>query len=256
MPRWLGQRVATPKRLYDASVREAGGKKGERVSLSGGKRGKRVSPARTRGTSDEQVAPAGEQRSPDTGMARGGEERLPLVGRRIRELRLERGLGVRSLAAASGITSGFLSQIESGRVMPSIATLVRICAVLQVHVGDVFDASGPKARLVRAQERTVYSYPDSGIRDEVLTADPTYRIEAVHSFFAPGGSTGGQLYSHGSQVEAAIVLKGEIVVRVENETYTLRAGDALTFPGTLLHDVRNPRKRPAEVIWIYSPATY
>ena len=140
--------------------------------------------------------------------------------------------------------------------MPSIASLVRICAVLQVHVGDVFDASGSKARLVRSSERTVYSYPESGIRDEVLTADPTYRIEVVHSHFDPGGSTGGQPYSHGSQVEAAIVLKGRIVVRLEDEEHTLQAGDALTFPGTLLHDVRNPYSRPAEVIWIYSPATY
>ena len=126
------------------------------------------------------MAATGKERSPGTGMTKGGEERLPLVGRRIRELRLERGLGVRSLAAASGITSGFLSQIESGRVMPSIATLVRICAVLQVHVGDVFDASGPKARLVRAKERTVYSYPDSGIRDEVLTAHSTQAERPFH----------------------------------------------------------------------------
>jgi len=188
---------------------------------------------------------------------RGDNKQLPsLVGRRLRELRQERGIGLRSLAAGSEVTSGFLSQIESGRVMPSIASLVRICAVLQVHVGDVFDESGSKARLVRSSERVVYSYPESGIRDEVLTADPTYRIEVVHSHFAPGGSTGGQLYSHGSQVEAAIVLKGQIVVRLEDEQHTLRVGDALTFPGTLLHDVRNPLKRPAEVIWVYSPATY
>ena len=142
------------------------------------------------------------------------------MGRRIRALRQERGIGVRSLAAGSDVTSGFLSQIESGRVMPSIASLVRICAVLQVHVGDVFDESGSKARLVRPSERSVYSYPESGVSDEVLTADPTYRIEVVHSHFAPGGSTGGQPYSHGSQVEAAIVLKGQIVVRLEDEEHT------------------------------------
>jgi mannose-6-phosphate isomerase-like protein (cupin superfamily) len=52
------------------------------------------------------------------------------------------------------------------------------------------------------------------------------------------------------------VLKGQIIVRLEDEQYTLRTGDALTFPGTLLHDIRNPLSRPAEVIWIYSPATY
>lgn len=187
----------------------------------------------------------------------GDSKDLPsLIGTRLRELRQERGIGLRSLAAGSGITSGFLSQIESGRVMPSVATLVRLCAVLQVHVGDVFDESGSRARLVRAAERAVYAYPDAGITDEVLTADPTYRIEVVRSLFAPGGSTGGQLYSRGSQVEAAVVLRGQLVISLENEEFLLDAGDALTFPGTLPHDVRNPSKDPAEVIWIYSPATY
>lgn len=207
-------------------------------------------------TGRRSTAVARQRKAPASSSAGDGKELPSLVGRRIRELRQERGIGVRSLAAGSGVTSGFLSQIESGRVMPSIASLVRICAVLQVHVGDVFDKSGSKARLVRASERSVYSYPDSGVTDEVLTADPTYRIEVVHSHFAPRGSTGGQLYSHGSQVEAAIVLKGQIIVRLEDEEHHLRAGDALTFPGTLLHDVRNPLSRPAEVIWIYSPATY
>jgi transcriptional regulator with XRE-family HTH domain len=179
-----------------------------------------------------------------------------LVGRRIRELRKERGIGLRRLAADSGVTSGFLSQVESGRVMPSIASLVSICAVLQVHVGDVFDAQGSRARLIRRAERIVYSYPESGVTDEVLTADPTYRLEVVHSYFGPKGSTGGQPYSHGSQVEAAIVLKGQLVIHLGAEEFTLRAGDALTFPGTLLHDVHNPLDRPAEAIWVYSPATY
>jgi transcriptional regulator with XRE-family HTH domain len=179
-----------------------------------------------------------------------------LVGRRIRELRQERGIGLRTLAAESGVTSGFLSQVESGRVMPSIASLVGVCAVLQVHVGDVFDAEGSKARLVRRPDRIVYSYPETGVRDEVLTADPTYRIEVVHTYFDPKGSTGGQPYSHGSQVEAAIVLKGRLVIRLGAEEFALRAGDALTFPGTLLHDVQNPLDRPAEAIWVYSPATY
>lgn len=200
------------------------------------------------------------QKASELRQVTGSEEQLSdlrlQVGRRIRELRHERGIGLRSLASSSGVTSGFLSQVESGRVMPSIASLVNLCAVLQVHVGDVFDAEGSKARLIRRAERIVYSYPETGVRDEVLTADPTYRIEVVHSYFGPKGSTGGQPYSHGSQVEAAIVLKGQLVINLGPETFTLRPGDTLTFPGTLLHEVRNPLDRPAEAIWVYSPATY
>lgn len=184
------------------------------------------------------------------------ERMRTMVGTRIRELRTQQDMGLRRLAEASGVTAGFLSQIESSAVMPSISTLVKICAALHVAVGDVFDAPGPKARLVRRSERPVYAYPDSGVRDEILSADPTHRLEVVHSHFEPSGSTGGQPYAHGSQVEAAIVLKGRLVVRLGDEEFRLRAGDTLTFPGATPHEVRNPYSRPAEVIWVYTPATY
>ena len=198
---------------------------------------------------------SGETSDPDARDAHVEKVRA-MVGARIRELRTRQDMGLRQLAAASGVTAGFLSQIESSAVMPSISTLVKICAALHVAVGEVFDAPGPRAHLVRRSERSVYAYPDSGIRDEVLTADPTHRLEVVHSYFEPSGSTGGQPYAHGSQVEAAIVLKGRLVVRLGDDEFRLRAGDTLTFPGATPHEVRNPYSRPAEVIWVYTPATY
>jgi transcriptional regulator with XRE-family HTH domain len=178
------------------------------------------------------------------------------IGGRIRELRQERHIGLRVLATKSGVTSGFLSQIEGGHVMPSIASLVSICAVLQVHVGDVFDAEGSKARLIHPCDRIVYAFPTLGIRDEVLTADPTYRIEVVHTYFDPKADTGREPYSHGTEVEAGIVLRGRLILRLDSEEILLKAGDAITYPGTVVHDMRNPGDRPAEAIWVYSPATY
>jgi transcriptional regulator with XRE-family HTH domain len=46
---------------------------------------------------------------------------------------------VRALAGDAGVTPGFISQIENGRVMPSIGTLVRIASILTARVGDLFD---------------------------------------------------------------------------------------------------------------------
>lgn len=61
------------------------------------------------------------------------------VGRRIRQLRDERGLTGERLAFESDVGSkGFLSDIEAGRASPSLRTLQRIADYLQVLLLDLF----------------------------------------------------------------------------------------------------------------------
>src|SRR4051794_828991 len=94
----------------------------------------------------------------------------PALGQRVRALRAERGLSTRALAAAVGVTSGFISQIENGQVTPSLAPLFRLTAELGVSMGELFDAVPQPAngRVLRASERTVVE-PTAGVRDQVLS---------------------------------------------------------------------------------------
>ncbi len=56
-----------------------------------------------------------------------------LLGLKIRNLRKERKLTQRQLAKKAGISNTFLSDIERGRSNPSLKTLHRIAAVLEVE---------------------------------------------------------------------------------------------------------------------------
>ncbi len=178
------------------------------------------------------------------------------VGERLRQVRTSRGLSLRALAKTSDLTSGFISQIENGHVMPSIAALIRLCAALDVEVGAILSATAPRGRVVRRGDRAVYLFTEAGYRDEIVSSDSAKRLELMRCVIEPGGSTGPEPYSHGSDVEVALVLKGRIVVDLGDERYELRAGDALTFPGTLPHTVTNPGKTEAEIVWSLTPARY
>jgi len=167
---------------------------------------------------------------------------------------MTQGVSVRALARRIGLTSGFISHIENGRVMPSVATLVRVCAALNADVGDVLSESVARGRVVRRADRAVYRW-ESGVRDEVVSSDATKRLELLHSRFAPGAGTG-EPFTHGSEIEVALVLKGQVHVSVGDEEYRLEAGDALTFSGTLAHSVSNPGPDEAEVVWALTPATF
>jgi transcriptional regulator with XRE-family HTH domain len=178
------------------------------------------------------------------------------LGRRLRALRLERQMSVRALAEASGVTGGFLSQVENGHVMPSVATLIRLGTVLETRVGELFDHIAPLSRVVRADERQTYGFSEHGVHDEVLSADPTGELEVLLSRIEAGSGTGRDLYTHGTRVEVVHVLSGAITVRVGAESLELGPGDSLTFTGEAPHGVANDGDETAELIWVATPARY
>ena len=93
------------------------------------------------------------------------------LGERIKALRLERELQQRQLAEKAELTPSMVSQIESGRLTPSLHTLGKIAAALSVPIGALFDAP-PAGRIhvSRKKDYPVVSFDGSSERWAVLGA--------------------------------------------------------------------------------------
>jgi transcriptional regulator with XRE-family HTH domain len=178
------------------------------------------------------------------------------LGGRLRALRHERELSARALADESGVSAGFLSQVENGHVMPSVATLIRLASALSTRVGDLFDQLGAVGKVIRAGDRPTYPFKEHGVRDEVLSADSTGELEVLRSVIDPGASTGGEAYTHGTRVEVVHVLDGEVEIELGEEVHHLREGDSITFSGDVPHGAANPGDKSVELIWITTPVGY
>ena len=66
------------------------------------------------------------------------------LGRKIRDLRLRRGLTVQQLAEASGLSKGFISQVENGHVNPSIGVVTRLAGGVGMPLSALFSAEAPE----------------------------------------------------------------------------------------------------------------
>ena len=177
----------------------------------------------------------------------------PPIGPRLRDARLGQGLSLTAVAVSAGITKGFLSQLERDRTSPSVATLIEICRVLDLSIGELFD--GATTPLVRAGERTPISFGGSGVSEYRLTPASEQRVMALLSEISPGGGSGDDPYSLASDAEIAYVLEGTLQIDVGGASYTLSAGDTLTFDARDSHRWHNPSTAlPARVLWILVPA--
>lgn len=61
------------------------------------------------------------------------------IGLKVKMLRIERKISQQDLAASCNFEKSNLARIESGRTNPTVATLLKICQVLDVPIGQLFD---------------------------------------------------------------------------------------------------------------------
>jgi transcriptional regulator with XRE-family HTH domain len=175
------------------------------------------------------------------------------IGPRLRGARRARGLTIQQVAQATGLTKGFLSRLERDGTTASVASLVRVCDVLGIRVGTLFDQ--PPSALVRDGEARRINFGGENVRDYLYTPTGEQRLHVLRSHMEPGGNGGEDLYTLASEAEFVYVLAGELEVRVGQQTYRLGEGDGLTFSAREPHTWRNPSdSEDAVALWVLSPA--
>ncbi len=177
-----------------------------------------------------------------------------VVGRRIRQLRRARGISLETVGARTGLSIGFLSQVERGLSSPSLRVLASIADVFSVSLGALFGSGaepvGDSAVVVRRAARPGLSLWRSGILKQLLTpASDASSLNVYLVRLAPGGSTGEEFYVHQGE-EAGLVLEGAMSLTVDAKTFHLEAGDSFRFNSTTPHRFHNPLDRESVVVWV------
>jgi transcriptional regulator with XRE-family HTH domain len=182
----------------------------------------------------------------------------PLIGARLRAARLARRQTVAEVAAASGMTKGFLSRLERDRANASVAALIRLCHALDLAVGSLFEPP-PAGEVVRRGEYPPISFGGSGLREFLLTPRGEHRLQAIVTELEPDGGSGAEPHTLPGDVEFVYVLDG--LLRLDfpggdhGESTTLGPGDALTFTPGIPHLFRSvAQSGTTRVLWVISPA--
>lgn len=174
------------------------------------------------------------------------------IGSRIRAARQSQRLTIEQVADATGLTKGFLSRVERDLTSPSVASLVTLCQVLSISIGELFAA--PETHLTKRNDGPRISLGGQGIVERLLTARSERRIQIIQACIEPHGRGETELYAVDCDVDVLHVIKGSIRLILTNEEYDLSTGDTVTFPGREPHTWVNPTDKPVEVLWVLVPA--
>jgi transcriptional regulator with XRE-family HTH domain len=174
------------------------------------------------------------------------------IGSRIRAARQGQRMTIEQVADSTGLTKGFLSRVERDLTSPSVASLVTLCQVLSIPIGDLF--VDPETYLTRHGDGPRISLGGEGIHEELLTPRHEGRLQIIRAVIEPRGHGESELYAVDCDVDVLHVVVGRITVVFASERYELDAGDTLTFPGREPHTWANESDEEAVVVWTLVPA--
>ena len=179
---------------------------------------------------------------------------MTALGERIKALRAERQLQQRQLAEKAGLTPSMVSQIESGRLTPSLHTLGKVAAALGVSIASLF-AQEPQGRVqvTRKKAYPVVSFDGVGEKWAVLGAGLFQgKVRAVVSTLPPravGVRTDTVVIEPG-QMKLFYVIDGTVVLLYNGERHVLEAGDSAYLDGGTPHGWENPGAKTAKALWV------
>ncbi|GAA6160317.1 cupin domain-containing protein [Ruegeria sp. HU-ET01832] len=188
------------------------------------------------------------------------------LGSEIREVRKARGLTLNDLSEAVSCSTAYLSRIELGSAKVSEDLLTEISTALEVDPDWFFPkqsgaGSLERKHVVRAESRRSLSgmytrtTEELGFEDELLSSTLSGQCYLILSRFRPGAGTPPEpLEGYSFEGEQhAIVLTGEVELRLDNEVIVLRKGDSFSYPSMIAHRFRNRTDKEATMVWAMLP---
>ena len=129
------------------------------------------------------------------------------IGQKLRRLRMRKKMGLLDLGKHTGLSPSMLSQLENGKMIPTLATLARVAMVFDVSLEHFFsDKRDEKLfSIVRAGERMRFperaDAPDPAYFFECLAFSTQGKgLKAYLAEFLPRGAPGVEHFHDGSEL--------------------------------------------------------
>lgn len=158
------------------------------------------------------------------------------IGSTIRAIRKRKNITIAQICEETGLSQGFMSQVETNKTSPSIATLESIAQALKVPLAYLLLKKEHRMNTVLKNERKVTTSGSEQLRVEHLSSTKNMRMIIVE--FPPGASTGDSPHAHEGE-EVHVVMKGRIYAEQGDDSAEFGEGDSFSWNACTPHWVKN-----------------
>lgn len=181
------------------------------------------------------------------------------IGPKLRALRLKKKIGLVDLGKHTGLSASLLSQLENGKLVPTLQTLARIGMVFDVGLEYFFEDRRTRRlfHIVRHAERLRFPDRPENPKPQYFFECLAYSnqektIQAYFAEFPVLDPADVQEHYH-EGAEFLFLIEGRLAIRYQDEEHTLQTGDSVYFDPVEPHGYRGLSTPCAKALVITTP---
>jgi transcriptional regulator with XRE-family HTH domain len=179
------------------------------------------------------------------------------IGDKIRRLRLKRSMGLMELGRLTGLSASFLSQLETGRVVPTLRNLSRIALVFQKDLYYFFEESRQsRFRISRGKSRSRLTLKKGSspiISESMSVLIPDRSVVPCIAEFPAADSETTFTPEVFEGEEFVYVLAGSVTFSVNAKVEEVEEGDVLWTDGSVAREYRSKAGQSARLMIVTCP---
>jgi XRE family transcriptional regulator, regulator of sulfur utilization len=168
------------------------------------------------------------------------EELNLVIANNLKSLRKNKKLSLERVAELTGVSKTMIGQIERGESSPTITTVWKIANGLKISFTSLINNPQPDTKVVLKSEVQVLSEDEGKYRlYPYFPFEDNRRFEIYSVEIEKDGVLEASPHGKGTE-EFLTIFEGELTVSVNNNDYTVKAGDSIRFKSDRPHTYHNP----------------
>lgn len=175
---------------------------------------------------------------------------LNMIGDIIKLRRKSKNLTLQQLSQLTGLSIGYLSNLERNACSPTLECAHNVCLALDMTLGDLFSQISQDKILIKKDERDIIVEEVTKFKYESLSYGKN-RLEGIFLTVYPNTISCNKEWEH-SRDEIGIILEGEMDIILQGITYSLKEGDSFYIDAEKSHSFINKTDKKCVSYWVYN----
>lgn len=175
-------------------------------------------------------------------------ENIEDIGAKIKEIRKKKQMTLQILSEYTGLSLGFLSNLERNLTSPSLENLKVICDVLDISITELISTEKKEKLIIRKKDIKILEYPQYNQTVSYIDFGVTEQVHEIMTIL-PGTPASDNISRH-LYDEAGTVMEGELTVSLEGTEYILHEGDSIYIKRDVAHSLYNHSDKTCISYWI------